>query len=173
MVRPCGDGVRETGFSEETSVQLVFHCPACGQANRTGELSSAGDLACVHCNWTRPFAAEQGAPTRCAVCGNADLWRQKDFPQGLGLLLVGLGIIISTAFWAYHRPALAIGTLMAFAAGDLLLYLFMKDVLVCYRCAARFHRADLGEIHPAFNLETAERYRQEARRLDQAARGGS
>lgn len=144
--------------------------------NRAASIERASTVRCTECDWDRTLAPgdiAEGLPTHCLVCGCQDLWRQKDFPQGLGLLFVGLGILLSTIAWAYHRPALAIGILMAFAACDLLLYLFMKDVLVCYRCAARYNQADLGESHPAFNLETAERYRQEARRLDEAANRGS
>jgi hypothetical protein len=96
------------------------------------------------------------------------LWRQKDFPQRLGLAMVALGAVLSTIAWAYHLPATALGVLLAFALVDLLLYTFMKDVLVCYRCQARFRHADLGEDYPRFNLETAERYRQEAARVAQS-----
>ncbi len=80
--------------------------------------------------------------------------------------MVALGAILSTIAWAYHLPATALGVLLAFALADLLLFTFMKDVLVCYRCQARFRHADLGEDYPRFNLETAERYRQETARLD-------
>jgi hypothetical protein len=114
------------------------------------------------------IASEQ--PGRCLVCGCGDLWRQKDFPQGLGLLLVGLGALGSTIAWAYWRPVLAIGILMGFALADLLLYTLMKDVLVCYRCRARHRNAHLDEEHPRFNLEVAERYRQEALRLENSAK---
>ena len=85
-------------------------------------------------------------------------------------MFVGLGIVLSTVALSYYRPVLAIGVLMLFAVGDLVLYLVMRDVLVCYRCGARYRKAALQEDHPTFKLETAERYRQEARRLEEAAR---
>lgn len=132
-------------------------------------------VRCAHCDWSREVAPDDRdgeIPVRCLACGCQDLWRQKDFPQKLGLLFVGLGIVLSTAALAYYRPVLAIGILMLFAACDLVLYLVMRDVLVCYRCGARFCKTALMEDHPAFNLETAERYRQEARRLEEAARSG-
>lgn len=135
-------------------------------------VESAESLHCEHCGWDRLIGPDDwaaGIPSRCLACGCEDLWRQKDFPQGVGLLLVAMGALLSTIAWAYHRPVLAIGTLLAFAAGDLALFLFMKDVLVCYRCAARFNKAELGNARTEFNLETAERYRQEAKRFDEAA----
>jgi hypothetical protein len=156
-------------FSEEISVQLMFHCPICGQVNRTGELTSAGELACAHCDWSRPLILEQGGPDRCAVCGNADLWRQKDFPQSLGLALVAAGAVLSSVAWYFHWPQTALGLLMAFALADMMVFLLMPDVLVCYRCRAR-HRAVPSSTaeHPAFSHETAERYRQEQLRRREA-----
>ena len=75
--------------------------------------------------------------------------------------MVGAGALLSTIAWANYWPKTAIGILMIFAFIDLLLYLFMPDVLVCYQCHAR-HRPDkIAEDHPPFDLEKAERYRQE------------
>ena len=127
-----------------------------------------GTLLCEHCDWTRPVVATQ-PPQHCIVCGCTDLWRQKDFPQRLGLLFVILGGIFSTIAWAYMLPVLAIGILMAFALVDFLLYTFMKDVLVCYRCHAQHRRTSIDDDHPRFDLEVAERYRQEEIRLKHAA----
>jgi hypothetical protein len=116
---------------------------------------------------------ENAAPQRCLVCGCDDLWRQKDFPQRVGLAMVALGAVLSTIAWAYHLPATALGILLGFALVDLLLFTFMKDVLVCYRCHARYRDVPFRDDHPRFNLETAERYRQEAARLDQVRRSDS
>jgi hypothetical protein len=82
--------------------------------------------------------------------------------------MVAMGAILSTIAWAYHLPATALGVLLGFALVDLLLFTLMKDVLVCYRCNARYRDAALGEDYPRFNLEKAERYRQEAARLEAA-----
>ena len=46
----------------------------------------------------------------------------------------------------------------------------MRDVLVCYRCQARHRHTPLDGRHERFNLETHERYRQEALRLEAADR---
>jgi hypothetical protein len=135
---------------------------------------ASGQLACPNGDWSHSFSPgsiENGTPRCCLACGCSDLWRQKDFPQGLGFLLVALGALFSTIAWAYMRPLLAIGILMVFALADLLLYTLMKDVLVCYRCRATHRRANLDEEHPRFNLELAERYRQESIRLEDSRRG--
>lgn len=125
-------------------------------------------ISCLQCHWSRPMDGKDvhdGRPERCLVCGCDDLWRQKDFPQALGLAFVAIGALLSTIAWAYHYPSVALGVLMVFAAADLLLFAIMKDVLVCYRCHARHGNVMMEENHPRFNLETAERYRQEAARV--------
>jgi hypothetical protein len=162
-------GSDERQVSEDISVQLTFHCPACGQLNRTGEPPATGTLGCVHCAWTRSVAASQTPLTSCVVCGNADLWRQKDFPQSLGLALVAAGAVLSSIAWYFHWPQTALGLLMAFALADMLVFMLMPDVLVCYRCKAR-HRAVPSSLaeHSAFSHETAERYRQQELRHREA-----
>lgn len=155
-------------------MQLVFSCPRCTQPVRHHVTGATETLACSWCDWSRPIGrgdlvAEQ--PKRCLSCGCDDLWRQKDFPQHVGLLMVGLAAVLSTIAWAYIRPFLAIGILMGFALIDLLLYAWMQDVLVCYRCGARHRHAHPDDRHPRFDLEIAERYRQEARRFTEKVRG--
>lgn len=81
--------------------------------------------------------------------------------------MVALGALLSTIAIAFYYPATALGILLAFAFADLLLYVLMPDVLVCYRCQSRHRHTQPGESVPRFNLETAERYRQEAARLAQ------
>lgn len=99
------------------------------------------------------------------MCGCRDLWRQKDFPQRLGVALVAMGALLSTIAYAMYMPILSLGILLAFALGDLLLYTWMRDVLVCYRCGARYGRTNLANENRHFNLEISERYRQESIRL--------
>ena len=149
-------------------MHVALRCPQCQQSIHAEVASDGGKLHCDACLWDRPIEAgdlQEGTPQRCLACGCNDLWRQKDFPQDLGLALVALGAILSTIAWACYMPQTALGILLAFAFADLLVYTFMPDVLVCYRCKARHKNAPLDQDHPRFNLETAERYRQEAARL--------
>lgn len=149
-------------------MQLVFQCPTCDSANYVDVGSEQRLVKCSECDWDREVPAadiEGDCPQRCLCCGNQDLWRQKDFPQGLGLMLVVIGATLSTIAWAQFEPLFALGVLLVFAAFDLLLFVLMPDVLVCYRCRSRHRKADLSEDHPRFDLEIAERYRQEEMRL--------
>ncbi len=150
-------------------MNVSFVCPNCRQAVQA-RIELAAEIECPRCSWSRPLERGESqavAPNVCLICGCHDLWRQKDFPQRLGLALVALGAGLSTWAWALYMPLVAMGVLLAFAFADMLLYTFMPDVLVCYRCSAR-HRETGASEHAGFNLETAERYRQEAARLAQA-----
>ena len=156
-------------------MQVLFHCPACEQVRRASVSPHASALACDGCHWSRAYPVEDfdpSGPRQCLVCGCDDLWRQKDFPQRLGVAMVALGAVLSTIAFALYMPLTALGVLLAFALVDLLLFTFMKDVLVCYRCHARYRDARPEDDHARFNLETAERYRQEAARLDAAHGNG-
>ncbi len=156
-------------------MQIAFRCPRCQNQNLADNVESAAILACAHCDWSRKTThngPSDETPNQCLACGCHDLWRQKDFPQRLGVLLAGMAIVLSTIAAAFYRPVLAIGVLMVFALIDLALYMVMRDVLVCYRCGARFRKTAMQDEHPTFNLETAERYRQEERRLKEASRHG-
>lgn len=163
-------------------MHVEFRCPACQALNRArvdataamevpegeptampgGEPSA---IACADCDWSRehrPF--DGGRPAHCLVCGCDDLWRQKDFPQSVGLGLVALGATLSTIAWAWHEPLWAIGILLVFAAFDLLLFALVRDVLVCYRCRTRY-RGVADTDDPIYDHELGERYRQESLRL--------
>jgi hypothetical protein len=137
--------------------------------NRTGELADGGGLHCARCAWNRSPVTVPEPLSQCVVCGNHDLWRQKDFPRSLGVLVVAAGAVLSSIAWYLHWPWRALGVLMAFGLADMLVYRVMPDVLVCYRCQARHRPArDAAAEHPAFSHETAERYRQEDLRQREA-----
>ena len=151
-------------------MQLIYRCPGCQQTSRVASVESLTQLSCKRCGWKRPIrdrgSSDSELEQTCLACGCRDLWRQKDFPQKLGLALVVIGAALSTYFYANYMPIISLGVLLAFALGDLLLYTCLKDVRVCYRCGARYGQTNLTDDTPYFNLELAERYRQEAQRLN-------
>lgn len=151
---------------------LTFECPRCQHSNRSPDLGNTPELTCSSCGWNKPLkASESGeSPRECLRCGNSDLWRQKNFPQWAGLTCVAVGAVASSIAWGYHRPVWALGILMGFALLDMILYVTMPDVLVCYRCRTKHHQADFS-AHGTFNLELAERYRQERIRKERTEAG--
>lgn len=146
-------------------------CPVCDQHRSLEIAPEDAGITCPHCGASHalPVGAFAGdTPTRCLGCGNADLWRQKDFPQSLGLLMVALGAIFSSIAWAYHYPVLALTILGSFGLLDMLLFWVMPDVLVCYRCRARHRVQGPTEEFGTYDHEVGERYRQERLRLEQS-----
>ncbi|MEZ6056826.1 MAG: hypothetical protein R3C01_08975 [Planctomycetaceae bacterium] len=151
-------------------MQLTYSCPNCSTTNRC-DCATEKNHACAQCGWDFPVDAGKivdGNPSCCLACGNDDLWRQKDFPQSLGILAVFLGAVLSSIAWYYYQPLIAIGILMGFAALDMILYLVMPDVLVCYRCHARHRVSAPGEQFAGYNHELGEKYRQDRIRQEQA-----
>jgi hypothetical protein len=103
------------------------------------------------------------------VCATEDLYVRKDFPQGLGLVIVVAGFAASTVFWYYDRPTPALGILFVSALADMLLYRIVPDVTICYRCLSQVRGEGLnpvGRFHP-FDLSVGERFRQERLRVEQ------
>src|SRR5207253_5275933 len=101
--------------------------------------------------------------------GGHELYKKKAFPHWLGMtILVGacLGFLVLNAYrfqwWAW-------AVLLVSAAVDALLYLAVKDVVVCYRCYAH-HRARGRSGNKPFELIVHERYRQERLRREQMQR---
>jgi hypothetical protein len=135
--------------------------------------SAAADAAqwrCPACDHVVALAPTGGTP--CAACGNAELFRKKDFPHGLGMaILVGAFVTSTITYWLYDKW-LTWAILIGSAAFDGLLYLWVKDVIVCYRCHAEHRDVAQPERVAPFELTTHERYRQERIRLEQMQKSG-
>jgi hypothetical protein len=71
---------------------------------------------------------------------------------------IGHGLYWPTAAWTI---------LLVSALIDGLLYIWVADVLVCYRCGAHYCGGSPGPTHLPFDLGIAERYRQERLRRQQ------
>jgi hypothetical protein len=111
---------------------------------------------------------KEGDPLHaCAVCGNSELYKKKDFPHWLGLTILTVACAGSfIPYWLYHQW-LTWTILIGSAAFDGLLYLWVGDVVVCYRCQAHYRGSLPGAEHKPFELGIAERYRQEKIRREQ------
>ena len=158
-------------------MNVTYRCPECEKTVRA-ELSAASDeLVCPQCSRQERIPA--GAVSderieRCLVCPSTELFARKDFPQRLGVALVVLGFVLSSIAWANYQVFWTFAILFITALVDLVLYLAMGESLTCYRCHAQYRGAREIERHGGFDLETHERYRQMAARLqDRTASGAS
>jgi hypothetical protein len=149
-------------------MNVTFACPKCEAASRCEIDADPAELTCPRCGvdiHTPPDAFDGQRLEQCLVCSSRDLFVRKDFPQRLGVGLVALGIVGSSFAWAYSHLLLTFGILFATALIDVVLYLIVPNALMCYRCSAQYRGLAGLENHGAFNLETHERYRQQAARL--------
>jgi len=134
-------------------VKVEFGCPTCGRALET---HPGGAVRCGRCG------AEASLPPAerlegCLVCRCSDLYRHRDFNQKLGLAIVVAGAVLWLGLGSFWPMVVA-------AVLDLVLYLAIPDVAICYRCKAH-HREDAGIASiPKFDLERHEKYRAEKAR---------
>ncbi|MDP7020646.1 MAG: hypothetical protein QGG36_32975 [Pirellulaceae bacterium] len=152
-------------------MNITYICPACEQTVRTHFAASDEALTCGRCEVEMsipPQAVESENVTRCLACPSTELFVRKDFPQRLGVTIIVAGFVGSTIAWYYYQLYLSLGILFSTALLDALLFLFVGNVLSCYRCHAEYRGLNLQERHKPFDLETHERFRQEAARLAEA-----
>jgi hypothetical protein len=143
-------------------VNIRLSCPACEYPGRL-DAPPAREWQCPRCDHLLrlPEAAPDPALPACLVCGNGELYRKKDFPHGLGMAILLLACLASTVtYWLYDKW-LTWAILIGSAAFDGLLYLWVGDVVVCYRCHAHYRGAGPNPAHAPFELTVHERYRQE------------
>jgi hypothetical protein len=149
------------------SVNVRLDCPSCDASDRIA-LPGAAEWHCPSCEHIVKLHEAGAGLSHCAACGNAELYRKKDFPHGLGMTILVLACVASTVtYWLYDKY-LTWAILIGSAAFDGLLYLWVKDVIVCYRCGAE-HRglgAEAEKVAP-FELTVHERYRQERLRQEE------
>jgi hypothetical protein len=103
----------------------------------------------------------------CAICGNAELYKKKDFPHWLGLTVLSVACLASVVTYYFYLPWWTWAILIGSAAFDGLLYLAVRDVIVCYRCGAHYRGVAPNPAYQPFELGIAERYRQERLRREQ------
>src|SRR5688572_5747311 len=111
-------------------MNVTFACQNCDAASRAEVLFGDTAIQCSHCEQAIavPEDAFDGQQLEhCLVCPSRDLFVRKDFPQRLGVGLVGLGIVGSSIAWAYSHLLLTFGTLFATALIDVVLYLIVPN----------------------------------------------
>jgi DNA-directed RNA polymerase subunit RPC12/RpoP len=157
-------------------MKIHYLCPKCEQTanvafDKATENWAEERLACPHCSHTISIPADaldEEQVVRCFACPSEELFVRKDFPQQLGLAIIGLGFTLSSIAWYYYMIYAAFGVLFVSALIDAALYLWMGNVLTCYRCHAEYRGLDDDKEYSPFDLEIHERFRQQAARLADA-----
>ncbi len=152
-------------------VKVSFACPTCDHPTRLN-LPGPASWQCDACKHSLALPSEPAGPlTACAVCGNPELYKKKDFPHWLGLSILTVACVTFLALMGTYHQWLAWTILIGSAIFDGLLYLWVGDVVVCYRCGAHHRRYAANAAQQPFDLGIAERYRQERIRREQLGTG--
>jgi hypothetical protein len=149
-------------------MNVTFRCVHCEETTRAEIASDQERFDCPHCGaeFAVPDdAVQNGRLRRCLVCPSTELYGRKDFPQRLGVLIVTFGFVASCVTWAYERPIATFAILFGTALVDVVLYLFMPNAVMCYRCGAQYRGLDDTDAYEGFQLDTHERHRQHNLRL--------
>ena len=147
-------------------MKATFACPSCDQPDAVA-VDQPSDWQCHACDHRlRLNAAELALPT-CAVCGNHELYKKKDFPHWLGMTILVTALILSTLTYYWYEKWWSWSFLIGSALIDGVMYLMVGDVLVCYRCEAHYRGFTTRDAHQPFEIAIGERYRQEKIRKEQ------
>ena len=149
-------------------MNIRLFCPECEAPGRL-TVPGPGEWQCPRCDRLTHLAGlKAGADlSACPVCGNHELYKKKDFPHALGMGILVAACLASTVTYGLYAKWLTWTILLGSAAFDGLLYLYVKDVIVCYRCHAEYRGVTATAAHQPFELTVHERYRQERLRREQ------
>src|SRR5262245_19720392 len=153
-------------------MNISFRCPEC---DAPGRLTAPGpgewhSPRCDHVVRLPPAGVAPELPA-CVVCGGHELYRKKDFPHALGMGILVAACLASTVTYGLYDKWLTWAILIGSAAFDGLLYLAVKDAIVCYRCHAHYRGVAPNPDHKPFELTIHERYRQERLRREELGKG--
>lgn len=143
-------------------MKIYCACPGCDRPARI-ETPGPRNWQCPYCDHFLSLPAELPArvPSACIVCDNREFYKKKDFPHWLGLTILTMASLAFFTGQAFYHPWLAWTVLIGSAVLDGLLYAWVGDAVVCYRCGAHYRGFTAGAEHKPFELGIAERYRQE------------
>jgi hypothetical protein len=150
-----------------------FDCPSCGQPGRL-DATQQREWQCPACDHflrTTHAAHDMGTARACAICGNLELYKKKGFPHWLGLTILGAACLAFLVLNLLYLQWWAWAILLGSAVFDGLLFLWVPDVVVCYRCNAHYSGMGSTADYPPFDLVIGERYRQERIRREQRKAG--
>jgi len=141
-------------------VRISVVCPQCEQPARPA-VRPPCDWQCPACDHRLRIGEIDPNLPMCVVCGNHELYKKKDFPHGLGLAILTIACLASVFTYGWYEKWLTWTILIGSALFDGLLYLWVGDAIVCYRCHTEYRGLAADSTHRPFELTIGERYRQE------------
>ncbi|MEX0885986.1 MAG: hypothetical protein WD009_06060 [Phycisphaeraceae bacterium] len=111
----------------------------------------------MHLKWERAFD-DKGHLRHCPACGCAELFSRRRLPQLTAFVLVLLAAVVGMVLYGGGYVWWALGLLAGVAVVDVLIFLFSRRVLVCYRCRSEFSGTPIGRQHGGWEASIGDRY---------------
>lgn len=151
-----------------TEMEVTITCPACARQLPVNAAEAPEAVKCGACGREIPLAMsaalrEGRGVDACPVCDGKDFYGRKDFNPQVGLLVVIIGALVSGLFYWFGLDLVAYGILAGAVLVDLIIFQWLGEVTVCYRCHAEF-RGRQHPAAPAFDLHLADIFEQEYER---------
>lgn len=109
-------------------------------------------------DWTDVMDA-RGTVVKCPVCGCAEMFARRDFPQRLGLAIIVASALASFVFFYLGWILTCFAVLAAAVVLDRVISFFTGQCIVCYRCRSEFRDVPIPGDYPTWDLSTGEKYR--------------
>lgn len=142
-------------------VKIDYICPNCQQENLYQEIFSPSQekmgknswIACQHCHTELALQGieslqNEGILQKCLICGDTNLYVQRDFNRILGCLIIAISIAL-----AYHTRGISLALAVV---ADFLLYHFLPEITICYRCSAVYREVLKNPAHQSFDPKIGE-----------------
>lgn len=147
-------------------MQVRYDCPTdgCVAIIEYAPLEECGaTMKCPRCSVEHPMHISeamrtQGLVDQCAVCAGKELFVRKDFPQGIGMLVVVVFGLAAIYFFSQSSLLTAWGILASAILIDFLIYRLIGHVTACYACRAEYRQYNPSDENDAFDLATSEKY---------------
>ena len=129
---------------------MGIECDNCGSF----KIYSTTDTSKIKCNSCKKKIGtvpdNWSLDRSCPFCDCKSFYKRKDFNQILGIIIILVGAILSIIYNYY--------ILIGFVLLDFLLYNYVPDVAVCYRCSVELRGFRGMENLNLFDHHTAELY---------------
>lgn len=143
-------------------MEITFRCPQCKSELNFDDLSKESS-PCPMCSKDIPLKItekmrKENIVDQCAICGLDKLYEQKDFNRAFGITLFIVAAIACVILCWKNLVIWGYGVLVLAAIVDFVLYKFLSNVVICYRCSSQYRKYSTKSEVPQFELGLLEKY---------------
>jgi len=143
-------------------MEITFRCPHCKSELSFDDLSKESS-PCPLCSKDIPLKItermrKENVVDQCAICGLDKLYEQKDFNRTFGIALFLLAALACVVLCWKNMVVLGYSVLIAAAAFDFILYRYLSNVVICYRCHSQYRKYSPKTVVLQFELGLLEKF---------------